>query len=392
MNKRRWLLVALPILLGLIGLGVWGSQQLGRGAQQETPKTIKVQQAASKIKPATKKKHVTKQRPKPKPGQYTEAQAIKQIDALIKSHHIMGTLLLTTNGPAGVRVRTYGYADDANQVRNSANEVYPLASLQKAVTGAIIQKLINQGKLSMTTPLSQFYPNIPYANQITMRQLLDHRSGIRMAELTPKTILPTETARLNYTLQHLRSTNNHAYSYSNANFTLLAGVIRKVTHKSYQTALKNDIIRPLGLKHTYEYNDIPGNVLNPLSYRLTNGSGQGGIISKPLQSAELGCGSLYMSVGDYYKFMYGLQSGQLVGQAGLRSLADNFQYKYSAGIYYQAGQVIRVGGNDNNFHTYYMGSRNAKVALVLFENQGVFGGDNQVAYKIRDILLKTMPF
>jgi CubicO group peptidase (beta-lactamase class C family) len=270
--------------------------------------------------------------------------------------------------------------------------VYPLASLQKAVTGAIIQKLINQGKLSMTTPLSQFYPNIPYANQITMRQLLDHRSGIRMAELTPKTILPTETARLNYTLQHLRSTNNHAYSYSNANFTLLAGVIRKVTHKSYQTALKNDIIRPLGLKHTYEYNDIPGNVLNPLSYRLTNGSGQGGIISKPLQSAELGCGSLYMSVGDYYKFMYGLQSGQLVGQAGLRSLADNFQYKYSAGIYYQAGQVIRVGGNDNNFHTYYMGSRNAKVALVLFENQGVFGGDNQVAYKIRDILLKTVPF
>ncbi|MDN5992160.1 MAG: hypothetical protein L0I38_13055 [Lactiplantibacillus plantarum] len=54
--------------------------------------------------------------------------------------------------------------------------------------------------------------------------------------------------------------------------------------------------------------------------------------------------------------------------------------------------MIRVGGNDNNFHSYYMGSQNAKVALVLFENQGVFGGDNQVAYKIRDILLKTVPF
>lgn len=118
-----------------------------------------------------------------------------------------------------------------------------------------------------------------------------------MTEITPKTILPTETARLNFTLQHLRSTNNHAYAYSNANFTLLAGVIRKVTHKSYQAALTNDIIRPLGLKHTYEYNDIPGNVINPTSYRLANGFGQSGIISKPLQSSELGCGSLYMSVG-----------------------------------------------------------------------------------------------
>ncbi|WP_112297240.1 serine hydrolase domain-containing protein [Lactiplantibacillus plantarum] len=390
MNKRRWLLSLLPILLGLIGVGVWGSQQLGQGAQQVTPKIIKVQQAASKIKSATKKQTTTK--PKLKPGQLTEAQAIKQIDQLIKSHHIMGTLLLTTNGPAGVRVRTYGYADDANQVRNTATEAYPLASLQKAVTGVMIQKLINQGKLSLTTKLSHFYPEIPYANQITVRELLDHRSGIRMTEITPKTILPTETARLNFTLQHLRSTNNHAYAYSNANFTLLAGVIRKVTHKSYQAALTNDIIRPLGLKHTYEYNDIPGNVIKPTSYRLANGFGQSGIISKPLQSSELGCGSLYMSVGDYYKFMYGLQSGQLVGEAGLKSLANNFQIKYSAGVYYQAGQLIRVGGNDNNFHSYYMGSRNAKVALVLFENQGVFGGDNQVAYKIRDILLKTVPF
>lgn len=391
MCKRRWLLGLIPILLGVIGIGIWGSQQLGQGARQVTPKTLKVQQAASKIKPATKKQVVPRKR-QSQSGQLSEAQAIKQIDQLIESHHIMGTLLLTTNGPAGVRIRTYGYADDAGRIRNTKAEAYPLASLQKAVTGAIIQKLINQGKLSMTTKLSHFYPGIPYANQITVRQLLDHRSGIRMAEMTPKSILPTETARLNFTLRHLQSTGNHVYAYSNANFTVLAGIIRKVTHKSYQTALNDDIIRPLGLKHTYEYNDIPGNVLNPSSYRLTNGLGQSGIISKPLQSSELGCGSLYMSVGDYYKFMYALQSGQLLGSVGLRSLADNFQLKYSAGIYYQAGQLIRVGGNDNNFHTYYMGSRNAKVALVLFENQGVFGGDNQVAYKIRNILLKTAPF
>lgn len=115
MRKRRWLLGLIPILLGVIGIGIWGSQQLGQGARQVTPKTLKVQQAASKIKPATKKQVVPRKR-QSQSGQLSEAQAIKQIDQLIESHHIMGTLLLTTNGPAGVRIRTYGYAVDAGRL------------------------------------------------------------------------------------------------------------------------------------------------------------------------------------------------------------------------------------------------------------------------------------
>ncbi|CAM3215568.1 serine hydrolase domain-containing protein [Lactiplantibacillus plajomi] len=264
-------------------------------------------------------------------GLLTEAQALKQIDQLVKSHQIMGTLLLTTNGAAGVRIKTYGYADLATQTRNQPNEAYPLASLQKALTATVIQQLINQYKLKMTTPLSRFYPQIPYARKITIRQLLDHRSGIRMAEPQPQVVLPTETAQIDFTLRNLRSTGDHAYFYTNANFTLLAGVIRQVSHRSYMTMLRRTIIAPLGLKHTFAYNQIPGNVVDPDAYRLSNGFSAATLISKPLQSSELGCGSLYMSVGDYYRFMLSLQQGKLVGQAGLRELTSNFTPRYSGG-------------------------------------------------------------
>jgi len=388
MRRVRWLIIAIPIIILLASAGIWVMQQSRQQAEQATVPT-KVEGAASKVKPAKKKKAVKKAA---RPGWLTQRQAIKQIDQLVNQHHIMGTLLLTTNGPKNVKVRTYGYADASDQVRNTATEAYPLASLQKALTGAVIQHLINEGKLSMTTPLSKYYPDIPYANQITIRELLNHTSGMRMVEHTPNSVLPNEQAQIAFTIKHAASTGNHSYAYTNANFTLLAGVIRKVTHKSYMTALRNVIIKPLGLKHTYAYNDIPGNVVNPASYRLSNGESQGAIISKPLQSSELGCGSLYMSVGDYYKFMYSLQSGDLLSDAGIAELSDHFQTKYAAGIYYQKGSTIRVGGNDNAFHTYYMGTRDARVGVVLFENQGDFSNDNKVANSIQSILMKTENF
>jgi len=385
MKRVRWLTIAISIVIILTGTAMWGMYHAKQQDEAATAST-KVASATSKVKSAKKVPVVKKAA---RPGWLTQQQAIKRIDQLVNQHHIMGTLLITTNGPKNVKVRTYGYADASDQVRNTATEAYPLASLQKAITGALIQNLINEGKISMTTPLSKFYPEIPYANQITIRELLNHTSGMRMDETTPKSTLPNEKAQIAFTIKNAVSTGNHAYKYTNANFTLLAGVIRKVTHKSYMTALQNDIIKPLGLKHTYAYNAIPGNEVNPVSYRLSNGEAQGAIISKPLQSSELGCGSLYMSVGDYYKFMYSLQSGDLLSDAGIAELSDHFQIRYAAGIYYQKGNTIRIGGNDNAFHTYYMGTRDARVGVALFENQGDFSNDNQVATSIRNILMKT---
>lgn len=401
MKRCRWLWVLIPGLLVVIALGMWVVQrndQKTTSAPQttrakQTSKKVKAKPAAKPAKPATANKQsqsVTTM--EPLNGKLTEAQAIEQIDALVKRHKIMGTLLITTNGPAGVRIRTYGYADLTSRIPNTKTEAYPLASLQKAITATVIQHLINKGKLTMNTPLSKFYPQVPYADQITIRQLLDHRSGLRMQETMPKKVLPSETAQINYTLSHLTSTNDHVYAYTNANYTMLAGVIRKVSHKSYMTMLQNVILRPLNLKHTFAYDDIPGNVVNPLSYRLSDGNSQGTIISKPLQSSELGCGSLYMSVGDYYTFMHALQSGKLVGQAGLKELSNHFAQQYSAGVYYQPENHIRVGGNDNAFHTFYMGTREGRIGLALFENQGDFHGDNQVAYAIQRILMRSEKF
>ncbi|WP_137625000.1 serine hydrolase domain-containing protein [Lactiplantibacillus pingfangensis] len=287
--KRQGLVITAVIgLIVAVGLGTWTVKQVA--ATKATHETV---DSASIV--------VKKTAPQHRAGNYTKAQALAKIDTLMKNAHIMGTLLITNNGPAGVMTRSYGYADVASAKKNSADEVYPLASLQKAITGTVIQGLINQGKLTMTTRLSRYFPQIPYAKNITIRELLDHRSGLRMGEPVPASILPNEAAEVAYTVSHLTSTNNHAFAYSNANFTMLAGVIRKVTGKSYQTNVRNIILKPLAMHHTYDYNQIPINVIDPNSYQLTKGYSQSAVISKPLQSSELGAGSLYSSVARIVK-------------------------------------------------------------------------------------------
>ncbi|VDG32728.1 D-alanyl-D-alanine carboxypeptidase [Lactobacillus pentosus] [Lactiplantibacillus mudanjiangensis] len=325
-------------------------------------------------------------------GPLTEAQAMAKINALITQNHIMGTLLVTNDGPAGVKVMNYGDANVTKKIPNSTNQPYPLASLEKALTGAVVQHLINEGKLTMTTSLSQYYPQVPFAKDITIRELLDHTSGIRMGEPIPTPPLTNESDQVAFTISHLTSTDQHIWNYSNANFTLLAGIIGKVTGKSYMSNLQSDVLTPLGMQHTFLYNQIPSNLTNPLSYTDNNGQSQPNNISTDLLSSELGCGNVYASVGDYYTFINSLFTGKLDGQAGFQQLSDGQQIKYSGGVYYRAGNTVRIGGADNGFRSYYFGTNNGKVAVVLFANQGNWKGADTVAEQIQDIVSQSEKF
>ena len=309
-----------------------------------------------------------------------------KVNAIMTQNHFMGTLLVTNTGPSGVKIQAYGDANVANKVANTATEAYPLASLQKAVTGALVQQLINSGKLTMATTLTKFYPTLPYASQITIRQLLDHTSGIRMGEPVPATVLPDEAAALAFTLSHLTSTNQHVWSYSNANFTLLAGIISQVTGHSYWNNVQTGIIAPLNLKNMYLYNQVPANAITPASYTYEPAGSKKDNISLALLSSELGCGNLYASVGDYYTVIDSLLSGKLDGQAGITQLADNYALQYSGGIYYQAGNLVRIGGADNSFHTVYVGSNDGRVGVVLFTNQSGWTAANNAAKQILQLV------
>lgn len=320
---------------------------------------------------------------------YTAQQALQAINQLMTTNHFMGTLLLTNNGPAGVKTLTLGSADLNQHLANTVDESYPLASLEKSVTGAIIQHLINAGKLTMNTTLAHFYPQVPYAQSITIRQLLDHTSGIQMGEPVPDQALSTDQQAIDFTLQHLTSTNQHQWSYSNANFTLLAGIVDQLTGQSFSANLEADILQPLNMQHTFVYNQILATAVHPLPYTFSKGASTPRSISTNLLSSELGCGNLYASVGDFYTFIHNLVDGHLLTSAGFRELAANLQPTYSGGIYYRDDGTIRIGGADNSLYSLYIGSNDSKIAMVFFANQAKWATMNTVGVQIEKILAQS---
>lgn len=320
---------------------------------------------------------------------YTTQQTLQTINQLMAANHFMGTLLLTNNGPAGVRILPFGSANLQQHIANTADEAYPLASLEKSVTGAMIQQLIDAGKLTMDTTLAKFYPQVPYAQSITIRQLLDHTSGIQMGEPVPSQALTNDQQAIAFTLSHLTSTNQHHWSYSNANFTLLAGIIDQLIGKSYRDNLQTSIVAPLGLRHTFIYDQVPTDAVHPQPYTYNNGMTITRTISTNLLSSELGCGNLYASVGDFYTFINSLVNGHVVTPAGFQELADHLQPVYSGGIYYRPDGTLRIGGADNSLYSLYIGTTDGKVAMVLFANQAKWSTMNTIGLQIEQQLAQT---
>ncbi|HTD51495.1 MAG TPA: serine hydrolase domain-containing protein, partial [Thermoanaerobaculia bacterium] len=76
--------------------------------------------------------------------------------------------------------RGYGESDLENHVAASPDTVYSIASITKQFTAAAVMQLAEAGKLGLDDEITKFLPNYPVqGNRVTVRQLLNHTSGIR---------------------------------------------------------------------------------------------------------------------------------------------------------------------------------------------------------------------
>ena len=294
------------------------------------------------------------------------SDTLQKIDNLMNNNHLKGTMVLTKNGIQDAITRSYGYENSQKGILNSGNSIYPIASLQKAITGAMIGQLIQSKQLTMQTPLSRFYPQIKFSNTITISELLTHTSGIRMSESTPPSVL-SESGAIQWALQHLTSTGQYTWAYTNANYTLLAGIIMQITKQSYWQNVNNRILKPLGMNQTFTVNNLPkGYALN--AYKSSVGDyTQPQALSLPLISSELGAGNLLMSATDYERFVSAYNNSKLFSSTVLQELSLQNEF-YSGGYYYVIPGLQYANGSDNYICNFYYGTRD-NINVVLFVNQ-----------------------
>lgn len=102
----------------------------------------------------------------------------ERADAYIRSAGIQGSVLLAKGGNI-ILARGYGLANIELGVANKPETKFRLGSITKQFTATAILQLQEQGKLTVTDPISKYIPDSPAAwSNITVHHLLTHTSGI----------------------------------------------------------------------------------------------------------------------------------------------------------------------------------------------------------------------
>jgi D-alanyl-D-alanine carboxypeptidase len=133
-----------------------------------------------------------------------------------------------------------------------------VGSVTKSFTAVLILKLVEEGYLSLDEPIFKWFPDLPSADEITIKHLLNHSSGI--PEIIPKVLLksiipstywqPDELVDL-IVKDEPQFTPGTVFDYSNSNYILLGLIAEEVSGKPITQLLHEQIINPLNLKHTY---------------------------------------------------------------------------------------------------------------------------------------------
>ncbi|PAW94855.1 hypothetical protein CKK33_15675 [Mucilaginibacter sp. MD40] len=243
----------------------------------------------------------------------------------------MGSLAIMQNGQL-VYQKSIGYAavDSPSTIPASAKTKYRIGSISKMFTGVMVMQLIEEGKLSLETPLAKFYPQIPNAEKITIGMMLSHHSGLHNftndpAYLSYMTSPQTHEQMLARIAAMPSDFEPGAIGkYSNTNFVLLSYIIEKISNKPYADLVKQRVINKAGLKDTYY--GVKTNPANNEAYSY-NYSGKWKKFSETDMSIPSGAGAIVSTPADLDRFITALFNGKLVKPASLalmQNVKDGF--------------------------------------------------------------------
>jgi CubicO group peptidase (beta-lactamase class C family) len=194
---------------------------------------------------------------------YAQKPETERLDSFL---HVMaqhglfnGTIVATVHGEI-VYEKSIGLADRATGALNSDTTPFNLASMSKPFTSLAVLQLVQKGKLHLGDHFVQYFPDFPYPD-ITIRQLLNHTSGLPQVEMFehdymskhPDEVISGEEAYRHMVVlnQPLQSKPGEKMTYSNMGYACLALLVAKVSKMPFGEYLEKNIFLPSNMHHTY---------------------------------------------------------------------------------------------------------------------------------------------
>jgi CubicO group peptidase (beta-lactamase class C family) len=180
------------------------------------------------------------------------AEIDRFLSAELKEAAIPGAAVAVTRGDQVLMVRGYGH--DSTGAAVTGDSLFRIASLSKSITAMAVVQLVDAGLLHLDDPVQNHLPEFqladPRAHQITVRQLLDHTSGLTDAvvpELSRPQPRTSTEATTSLRSARLASTPGTKWSYHNPNYQIAARLVEVVSGEPFDRYLRRHIFQPAGM-------------------------------------------------------------------------------------------------------------------------------------------------
>lgn len=314
---------------------------------------------------------------------------------------LAGLSIAVARGPRLLLARGYGHADLEHDVPATEHTVYRIASITKQFTAAAILKLAEEGKLRLDDDITRHLPSYPtQGRRITLRQLLNHTSGIRSFTELPA-FAPRQRLDLSdddmlaiFQDEPLDFEPGTNFLYNNSGYYLLAMVVEAVTGRRYDDYLGEAVLAPLGLGATRGCDDRPLIERRARGYVAAEGSFRNaGYIS---MYPPKGGGSLCSTVLDLVQWVQAQATGLGLRPDSYRQmqtpakLASGEEIAYGLGLLlsrFEGHEEVLHGGGINGFSSYLAYFPADSLTVVVLSNTAASLWDGVLARRLAQPLL-----
>lgn len=149
---------------------------------------------------------------------------------------------------------------------------YQIASVTKMVTAILTWKLIEDDKLKLDTKLADFFPEIPNSEKITIKNMLEHTSGLGNFAVRNGAIWVIDEVDEKEILEEIKKQGvsfgpNEKVVYSNSAYILLRKIVEQKYGKPYNEIVQKEIAEPLGLKNFASVKSNPTNLFKSYQFK-----------------------------------------------------------------------------------------------------------------------------
>lgn len=267
-------------------------------------------------------------------------------------------------------VRSYGFANLEWQAETTPDTVFRVGSITKQFASAGILLLAEQKKLSLDDKLSKYFPDYPRGDEVSIRQLLNHTSGVHSYPGRTEAIIVRAGISVTDMVKHLGGLGydfdpGSNWEYSNSNYFLIGAIIEQVSGQTLREFARERLFQPLGLAHTaidLNQDVVPHRATGYERDRAKPGTYVNAVYSD--MSVPGAAGALRSTAADLIKWTEALHGGRVV----------------SAASYKEMTTVARVPGKDDVYYGLGLWLKPEQGHSLISHNGGIDGFESNLVY------------